>query len=509
MDNVFVYDNRNYAKMENLIDKPPGFKITTEKDEVIFSYCDTVAKFQYMNDGRIKPVSFPLAHHLLRICQDNDLLKTSNKIVAAMTSGPNKYCTVCAKRENISSSDIGYCSSCFDNYCYIVTGDDIMGAYKFDPLTLFFLIKTAIECIKSPNRDVTFEPFPKKYELIFKDFKTLCKVVAPYSEKKLYDIINTSNSEIDVHDKLGNELYGFIKFVLLTNNTYTRSERISNKHFFECDQNDDLLKIDNNTKFINFQVIHNPEKELAFKNCKPQYLVHGSSIGNWYSIMRNGLKNYSGTKMMSNGMAYGSGIYLSDNIQFSFAYSRKGTDDGLHVVAVLQVLGDLDLYKKAPNIYVVQDESKILLRYLILTNGKNLEAVQKYIMVERISELTSYRKNVTPILLKRLKQEVKNIEALPNKYPELSKLKITSSDDVLAINLGDKLETEIEIRVPDNYPLDPPSVRFTKPVADINSMVADNGIINLPELSFSKWNSKTKMSDIVLKVYNLLNTQKN
>ena len=35
---------------------------------------------------------------------------------------------------------------------------------------------------------------------------------------------------------------------------------------------------------------------------------HGSSIENWYSILHNSLQNYSNTKKMQNGAAFGDGM---------------------------------------------------------------------------------------------------------------------------------------------------------------------------------------------------------
>jgi hypothetical protein len=48
---------------------------------------------------------------------------------------------------------------------------------------------------------------------------------------------------------------------------------------------------------------------------------HGSHIANWYSITRNGLRSLSGSAMMANGAAYGSGVYLASNLQMSMGYT--------------------------------------------------------------------------------------------------------------------------------------------------------------------------------------------
>lgn len=93
-----------------------------------------------------------------------------------------------------------------------------------------------------------------------------------------------------------------------------------------------------------------PEKEEKFRQLKQQfgscyaYVVHdmcmylnfgvctiicnirfhGSPVENWHSILRNGLKNASGTKFQLNGAAYGSGIYISPHSATSFGYSQIG-----------------------------------------------------------------------------------------------------------------------------------------------------------------------------------------
>jgi len=62
----------------------------------------------------------------------------------------------------------------------------------------------------------------------------------------------------------------------------------------------------------------NPEFERKFEINKAKYgsefLFHGSSQENWYSILRNGLRVLSNTKYMTAGAAYGAGIYGSNNV---------------------------------------------------------------------------------------------------------------------------------------------------------------------------------------------------
>ncbi len=46
------------------------------------------------------------------------------------------------------------------------------------------------------------------------------------------------------------------------------------------------------------------------------------SAGNWHSILRIGLRNYSNTPLMSAGAAYGPGIYLAPNSNVSIGYAH-------------------------------------------------------------------------------------------------------------------------------------------------------------------------------------------
>jgi hypothetical protein len=96
-------------------------------------------------------------------------------------------------------------------------------------------------------------------------------------------------------------------------------------------------------------VSSNPAKEGRFRDRKAQAAVrgakkfgnsgsfhvwHGSAPGNWHSILRMGLRNYSNTKFMSAGAAYGPGIYTANSISTSHGYMGQvcGTWRGAHYI---------------------------------------------------------------------------------------------------------------------------------------------------------------------------------
>jgi ubiquitin-conjugating enzyme E2 Q len=53
------------------------------------------------------------------------------------------------------------------------------------------------------------------------------------------------------------------------------------------------------------------------------FFFHGSSMENWYSILRNGLRNLSNSALMTAGAAYGAGIYASENYATSYGYTAR------------------------------------------------------------------------------------------------------------------------------------------------------------------------------------------
>jgi len=75
-----------------------------------------------------------------------------------------------------------------------------------------------------------------------------------------------------------------------------------------------------------------PDREREFQDLRRangSFLAwHGSAMGNWHSILRMGLRNYSKTKHQTNGAAYGSGIYFARNFNLSWGYCRPGSNPG-------------------------------------------------------------------------------------------------------------------------------------------------------------------------------------
>jgi len=52
-------------------------------------------------------------------------------------------------------------------------------------------------------------------------------------------------------------------------------------------------------------------------------MFHGSAINNWYSILRNGLRNLSNTGLMKCGAAMGAGIYSANTYSTASGYAHR------------------------------------------------------------------------------------------------------------------------------------------------------------------------------------------
>jgi len=141
-------------------------------------------------------------------------------------------------------------------------------------------------------------------------------------------------------------------------------------------------------------VSNNPEKERIFRELKKEtamknkgkgsfYAFHGSPFYNWHSILRIGLKNFSNTKRMAHGAAYGPGIYLAQNSNLSFSYtqnyrswSKSALGNSARCIALCEVIdkrSDQNLIKNSAGngIYVVTDENLVTTRYFFFYSGNN------------------------------------------------------------------------------------------------------------------------------------------
>ena len=101
-------------------------------------------------------------------------------------------------------------------------------------------------------------------------------------------------------------------------------------HLRRLSESDRIKAIETEYQFALCSATPTREKEFQdLRQSNGSFLAwHGSPMGNWHSILRMGLRNYSKTKHQSNGAAYGSGIYFGRNFSLSWGYCRPGSNPG-------------------------------------------------------------------------------------------------------------------------------------------------------------------------------------
>jgi len=105
-------------------------------------------------------------------------------------------------------------------------------------------------------------------------------------------------------------LYPLLRWIVATNRAHVKGVE---------------SKLPMNTDYQFILKSSSPEKEEKFQKAKIEhgsfFAWHGSPLGNWHSILRVGLKNYSDTVHQRNGRVYGPGIYMAADSGTSIGYA--------------------------------------------------------------------------------------------------------------------------------------------------------------------------------------------
>jgi ubiquitin-protein ligase len=264
-----------------------------------------------------------------------------------------------------------------------------------------------------------------------------------------------------------------------------------------------------------YKVRHCLEIENNFKQNKINnggsysYLFHGSAFDNWYSIITNGLKNYSNTKNMINGQAYGSGIYLSDDYSVSQVYSMRSILPNKEIIlGVYEIIGNKEKYQKTQNIYVIPDESNLLLRFIIIS--KDAKNISKYIS-EYFSKDILYEEYVKEKIYKSkgAKRIYKEYLNFTQNLQDVFKLSLENDDYIhkwYVYFKHDEIGANIKLYIEfNNYPFEPPFIhivypRFTRGTAHITS----EGAICMESLTPSGWSSLVSIENLLIQIKTLI-----
>lgn len=430
------------------------------------------------------------SEHFTKIVGEWELDKLPEMVTFIESVDIMNYCIVCHKKMEFQSDRLVSCGEdkCLYKYEELIIGNILTEKIKEDADKCRFLLESAIDAMTCARKMDIFEPFPQyfmKYEVEemkrgsvsklsgancdgAKNFKMIDKTLEGFNISKYIETATTCLTDAELAEVTGKDLYVLMRFVLMSCKV-------------DIVANDDLLGIKGD-KFKVYKIIHPEDKEDEFKkisgDVKTDYLFHGSGWCNWYSILRNGLKNCSKSKLQLCGAAYGNGIYLSSTTTLSFNYGLSGDKS---VIGVFELINK-DSYKKTDIIYVVDDEKILIQRYLLLIPVKHRDSVlkqidgifNKQIHEEKLNAAVKYNKKSIARIVKEYKMLSKlkpenfsfRIE-LDFNYPFLWNIFIGNlkEDYLIAQDMkkyGVK-EIQMEIRFENSFPFTAPFLRIVLP----------------------------------------------
>ncbi len=408
-----------------------------------------------------------------------------------------KYCTICGVPTQLTSINICTCSNpdCIKKSYHIVTNPIVTSYYKYDKITCKFLIQSLITCLYHPKGELAFNPFPN---IIGCSTITDIKNILPnyfndFELEKLFNLIleHEDKDELELYKSIDNVSYSIIKNALSNNYFSLGSHSI--------DKDNSVYFVD-----INYPV----EVEKKFSDYF-QFLFHGSAFYSWYPIIKNGLKVLSGTALQANGAVYGPGIYFSNDISFAASYSSKpivlsnGTQPGQpiklsidkYVIGIFRISKPIETFYKAPKIYVVPDDSVLLLKSLVIIKNK-------------CSDTQNIFKHINDRFMKFLPQEMIDIKmnSLMVKNKRLNnELKIINTNSEYKIEIVNESQWKLLINSNEfqlnflNYPAKAPNIVLTNGTFPENCLDSNKNV-KIPILHPASWTISNNLIQIFAQI---------
>lgn len=436
--------------------------------------------------------------------------------------------------------------------------DNYVVEYKLNREVINFLMTNSIYSLNSPRRDIVFEPIPITWEslIVSNNISSSTRITDVLKLLKLnldlntiITAVETSLSDLEIIEKLGENTYGFVKYVLVSNNMMIKPYTLLSSQDIltipEKNQKGDQVGLTTkptqaeiNGAVLQYKLIHTPLKEDSFKDGNTFYLYHGTKFENAFSIMRNGVKIGSKSKYFMNGAAYGDGIYLSNDINMSLGYSNMSLgNQSIHSKESINMVLFIFEVKKNPaknnwlksgNIFVVDDEDALILRFMMYfnnnTNALNqaiFSAINKKlnagaIQVQEKTIMEVEKRNITTIHNKRLMREFSIIKKQDPQMLGFNVL-LTEEDNLKQWTIelfrvdNPKLEAqmlklgikhvEIEITFKENYPIEPPFIRVVHPHFKFRSgHITTGGSLCMEMLTNQGWSPTFNVENIITQI---------
>lgn len=419
-------------------------------------------------------------------------------------------CTGCGTELKIKGTGlISHCDDiyCKQNYFNYVTDNRVIQAYNKDSKVFEFLLQILISGINHPKGSMAFKPLPSIPGVnSLERLKEVIPLELTNTDiTKIYNCIQNSLTDFELQSKIGEMNYCILKNAI-SDNYFSMSSRVhvsgdKKKVKTVNSLNKEEEKEEHETNIIFLNINYSAEIENKFP--QKYYLFHGSSVYSWYPIVKNGLKVMSGTALQANGAAHGPGIYFSDSFEMSLGYSIRSICNNYpyNIVSVFEILQDPTQYKKTAGIFVITDDSILVLRYFVLVKiGSKLpKDITKTFTLEIPAQKQVNRTSVILVKSKRLNAEYKKISdesfikevIILDEFTWIIKFQDIKSHSVI-----------IELKF-SNYPLYPPDIKLVSP-KQLGSIGDSQQNIKIPLTNPNTWEITNTLSQICLFLYNCI-----
>lgn len=262
-------------------------------------------------------------------------------------------------------------------------GQDVSAMLQYAPEVFDLLISsTAAICARALSRSADaerFAPFPGGVEVVDRvsNKSTGFLIKGSPNLALVSEVIGKLPSVADMAkypntaalrtalDKVHILAFPLLRWILTSNRT----------HLAKLKPSDHITSVPTSHQYLMLSAT--PARERVFQQRKATHgsfwAFHGSGFFNWHAILRTGLRNLSGTSMMSTGAVYGAGIYLAAESGTSMGYAQEAPGwalsshgsrgDSYRCMALCEVINDG--YKANPY-YVIPKEEDIVTRYLFI-----------------------------------------------------------------------------------------------------------------------------------------------
>lgn len=262
------------------------------------------------------------------------------------------HCCICRKQLQEGSLKPSVCDNpnCIQLYENQITQSSVLQEIRRDP----YVADLLISCFCTSCNTQFLNPRPPQE--IFNTIQYIGNIPA-------VNQLAGYNSDAEMERAVGRQVYNLIRWIILSNKS----------HFFHLPDQLRMRQINTHHQFLT--LISDPIKEQRFRQLRAQYgsifIWHGSDSNRWYPILRNGLRNLSGTNLMKTGQACGAGIYFGPSSSVSLGYCRvtqnmyRNSMLGQHLslIALCEVAKVPEL-KNHGSCYTCTNEAAVIVRFL-------------------------------------------------------------------------------------------------------------------------------------------------